>query len=166
MSQCLLLTLSSEEKGRSVDWISCQLRARGSFCKILHKFPTNQPYLFHFLCKSTMTELVSSGCLKSNTPRADRRQAAVVSCWDKRKRESREKEGGSAWMKKEGVKVRMSNDEIHTAQDPLTHTPYNTNRLHAHPPTNAPTHTTTHMYTHKSCNTINGGRLIKFQSTN
>ena len=37
MSQCLPLTLSSEEKGRSVDRISCQLRARGSFC-ILYKY--------------------------------------------------------------------------------------------------------------------------------
>ena len=73
-------------------------------------FSTNQPYLFHFLYKSTMTELVSSGCLKSNTPRADRKQAAVVSCWDKGERESREKEeGGSEWMRKEGGKVRMSN---------------------------------------------------------
>ena len=62
-----------------------------------------------FLYKSTMTELVSSGYLKSNTPRADRRQAAVVSCWDKGERESREKEGGSEWMRKEGGKVRMSN---------------------------------------------------------
>ena len=56
-----------------------------------------------------MTELVSSGCLNSNTPRADRRQAAVVSCWDKWERESREKEGGREWMRKEGGKVRMSN---------------------------------------------------------
>ena len=37
MSQCLPLTLSSEEKGRSVDWISCQLRARVHFC-ILYKY--------------------------------------------------------------------------------------------------------------------------------
>ena len=101
-----------------------------------------------------MTELVSSGYFKSNTPRADRRQAAVVSCWNKGERESREKVGGSEWMRKEEGKVRMSNEDTHTAQDQLTHTPYNTTRLHAHPPTNAPTHTTTHMYTHKSCNTI------------
>ena len=87
----------------------------------------------------------------------------MVSCWDKGERESREKEGGSAWMKKEGGRVRMSNEDTHTAQDTLTLTPYNTNRLHAHPPTNAPTQTTTHMHTHKSCNTINGGGLIKFQ---
>ena len=52
--------------------------------------------------KLAMTGLVSSGYLKSNTPRADRRQAAVVSCWDKGERESREKEeGGSEWMRKE-----------------------------------------------------------------
>ena len=57
-------------------------------------FPTNQPYSTHFLYKSTMTELVSSGYFKSNTPRADRRQAAVVSCWDEGKRASREKKGG------------------------------------------------------------------------
>ena len=42
---------------------------------------------------STMTEWVSSEYIKSNTRRADRRQAAVVSCWDKGERESRGKEG-------------------------------------------------------------------------
>ena len=57
-------------------------------------FPTNQPYWNHFLYKSTMTELVSSGYLKSNIPRADRRQATVVSCWDGVERESRENMGG------------------------------------------------------------------------
>ena len=31
---------------------------------------------------STMTDRVSSEYIKSNTQRADRRQAAVVSCWD------------------------------------------------------------------------------------
>ena len=35
----------------------------------------------------------------------------MVSCWDERKRESREKKGGGGWMKKEGGKVRMSNGE-------------------------------------------------------
>ena len=65
-------------------------------------FPTNQPYLSYFLYKSTMTELVSSGYLKSDTPRADMRQAAVVSRWDKGERESREKKGGCRWMRKEG----------------------------------------------------------------
>ena len=48
----------------------------------------------HFMYKSTMTELVSFGCLKSNTPRTDRRKAAVVSCWDEGERVSREKKGG------------------------------------------------------------------------
>ena len=57
-------------------------------------------------------------------------------------------------MKKERGKVRMSNGNTPTPQHPLTHTLYNSTRLHAHPPTNAPTHTTTHMHTHKSCNTI------------
>ena len=54
-----------------------------------------------------MTELVSS----SNTPRADRRQAGVVSCWDKGERESRKKKGGGGWMRKEGGEVGMSNGE-------------------------------------------------------
>ena len=55
-----------------------------------------------------MTELVFSGYLKSTTPRADRRQAAVVSCWDEGDRESREKKGGGGWMRKEGGRVRKS----------------------------------------------------------
>ena len=49
-----------------------------------------------------MTELVSSGYLKSDTPRADMRQAAVVSRWDEGEREIREKKGGCRWMRKEG----------------------------------------------------------------
>ena len=41
-----------------------------------------------------MTELVSFGYLKSNTPRAERRQVTAVSCWDEGERESRENKGG------------------------------------------------------------------------
>ena len=48
-----------------------------------------------------MTELVPSGYFKSDTPRADMRQAAVVSRWDEGERESREKKGGCRWMRKE-----------------------------------------------------------------
>ena len=58
-----------------------------------------------------MTELVSSEYLKSNTPRADRRQAAAVLHAEMKEKESRQKEGGSGWMKKEGGKVRMSRRE-------------------------------------------------------
>ena len=58
-----------------------------------------------------MTVLVSSGCLKSDTPRTDRKQAAVVSCWNEGERESREKMEGGGWMRKERGEVEMSNGE-------------------------------------------------------
>ena len=56
-------------------------------------FPTNQPYLSHFLYKSTVTELVSSGYLKSNTPRADRSKSQWWHAGRKGERESWEKKG-------------------------------------------------------------------------
>ena len=58
----------------------------------------------------------------SNTPRADRRQAAVVSSWDEGEGKSREKKGGGGWMKKEGGKVTMSNGNTHSPKPTHPHT--------------------------------------------
>ena len=52
-----------------------------------------------------MTELVFSGYLKSDTPRADMRQATVLSCCDEGERESREKIEGRRWVDEERGRV-------------------------------------------------------------
>ena len=52
-----------------------------------------QTYLFNFLYNSTMTELEYFGNCMSNTPRADRRQATVVSCLTGKEGQGRAKGG-------------------------------------------------------------------------
>ena len=72
----------------------------------------------------------------------------MVSCWDEGERESRETEGGSAWMKKERGKVRMSNGDTqpktHSPTHPITLIGY----MQIHPPMHL--HTQQHTCIHTS----------------
>ena len=100
-----------------------------------------------------MTKLVSSGYLKSNTPRADnplrpsKWQCCMHAGTKGRERVERKIKGGSGWMKKEGGKVRMSNGDTHSIKPTHPHTLpyYSITCTSTHQCTY--THNNTHAYT-------------------